>query len=175
MPSLWPVSACIPLSGSLNDQRSRLASLDIAVTARGMAAIEEDGTAHASSWRLSVSRVQHGTKKPTLRFSVQAPAGYHTSYTADQASGQRSTRLKGRVLGVEVSHMGWVESGWTGGARAADWAYLIEPYARSANDALFDRTGVGPGTKLPDIACSGTWRPGPDPEIACAHHPRSHR
>ena len=42
--------------------------------------------------------------------------------------------------------MGWAESGQAWGERAADWAYLIEPYARCANDALFDRAGVGPGT-----------------------------
>jgi len=53
--------------------------------------------------------------------------------------------------------MGWVESGRAWGARAADWAYLIEPYARSANDALFDRTGVGPGTELLDIACGSGY------------------
>jgi hypothetical protein len=37
--------------------------------------------------------------------------------------------------------MDWVESGRAWGARATDWVYLLEPYARSANDALFDRTG----------------------------------
>jgi hypothetical protein len=35
--------------------------------------------------------------------------------------------------------MGWAESGQAWGERAADWAYLIEPYARRANDVLFDR------------------------------------
>jgi len=53
--------------------------------------------------------------------------------------------------------MGWVESGRAWGERAADWAYLIEPYARGANDALFDRTGVGPGTELLDIACGSGY------------------
>jgi hypothetical protein len=38
--------------------------------------------------------------------------------------------------------MNWVESGQAWGERAADWAYLMEPYARRANDALFDRTAV---------------------------------
>jgi hypothetical protein len=32
--------------------------------------------------------------------------------------------------------MGWAESGQAWGERAADWAYLMEPYARRANDAL---------------------------------------
>jgi hypothetical protein len=49
--------------------------------------------------------------------------------------------------------MGWVESGRAWGERAADWAYLAEPDARRVNDALFDRAGVGAGTRLLDIAC----------------------
>jgi len=53
--------------------------------------------------------------------------------------------------------MGWAESGEAWGERAADWAYLIEPYARCANDALFDRAGVGPGTRLLDIACGSGY------------------
>ena len=53
--------------------------------------------------------------------------------------------------------MGWAESGQAWGERAADWAYLIEPYARRANDALFDRAGVGPGTRLLDIACGSGY------------------
>lgn len=42
---------------------------------------------------------------------------------------------------VEVRRMGWAESGRAWGERAADWAYLAEPYARRVNDALFDRAG----------------------------------
>lgn len=53
--------------------------------------------------------------------------------------------------------MGWVESGRAWGERAADWAYLVEPYARGVNDALFDRMGVGPGTELLDIACGSGY------------------
>jgi ubiquinone/menaquinone biosynthesis C-methylase UbiE len=53
--------------------------------------------------------------------------------------------------------MGWAESGQAWGERAADWAYLMEPYARAANDALFDQTGVGPGTRLLDIACGSGY------------------
>jgi SAM-dependent methyltransferase len=53
--------------------------------------------------------------------------------------------------------MGWIESGRAWGERATDWAYLMEPYARSANDALFDRAGVGPGTRLLDIACGSGY------------------
>ena len=54
--------------------------------------------------------------------------------------------------------MGWIESGRAWGTRATDWAYLMEPYARRANDALFDRAGVGPGTRLLDIACGASTR-----------------
>jgi SAM-dependent methyltransferase len=53
--------------------------------------------------------------------------------------------------------MSWIESGRAWGQRAADWAYLMEPYARRANDALFDRAGVGPGTRLLDIACGSGY------------------
>jgi ubiquinone/menaquinone biosynthesis C-methylase UbiE len=53
--------------------------------------------------------------------------------------------------------MGWAESGQAWGERATDWAYLMEPYARRANDALFDRAGVGPGTRLLDIACGSGY------------------
>ena len=53
--------------------------------------------------------------------------------------------------------MGWAESGRAWGERAADWAYLFEPYARRANDALFDQTGVGPGTELLDVACGSGY------------------
>ena len=53
--------------------------------------------------------------------------------------------------------MGWAESGQAWGERATDWAYLFEPYARRANDALFDRAAVGPGTRLLDVACGSGY------------------
>ena len=56
--------------------------------------------------------------------------------------------------------MGWTESGRAWGERAADWAYLFEPYARRANDALFDRAGMGAGTRLIDIACGSGYAAG---------------
>jgi SAM-dependent methyltransferase len=56
--------------------------------------------------------------------------------------------------------MGWAESGRAWGERAADWAYLFEPYARRVNDALFDRAGVGPETRLVDIACGSGYAAG---------------
>ncbi len=49
--------------------------------------------------------------------------------------------------------MTWVDAGRAWGERAVDWAYLVEPYARRANEAVFDRLDVGPGTRLLDIAC----------------------
>ncbi len=53
--------------------------------------------------------------------------------------------------------MSWIESGQAWGERAVDWAYLMEPYARRANDALFDQAGVGPRTRLLDIACGSGY------------------
>ena len=53
--------------------------------------------------------------------------------------------------------MGWTDSGQAWGERATDWAYLMEPYARRANDVLFDRAVVGPGTRLLDIACGSGY------------------
>lgn len=47
----------------------------------------------------------------------------------------------------------WKEAGQAWGARSADWAYLFEPYARPANDVVFDQVGVGAGSRLLDIAC----------------------
>ena len=49
--------------------------------------------------------------------------------------------------------MGWEESGAAWGSRATEWAYLFEPYSRPANQAVFDRCGVGPGTSLLDVGC----------------------
>lgn len=53
--------------------------------------------------------------------------------------------------------MGWQESGDAWGARARDWAYLMEPYARCANDDVFDRVGVTAGTTFLDIACGSGY------------------
>ncbi|HUW17374.1 MAG TPA: class I SAM-dependent methyltransferase [Actinomycetes bacterium] len=49
--------------------------------------------------------------------------------------------------------MGWEASGEAWGSRAADWAYLFEPYSRPANQTVFDRCGVGPETSLLDVGC----------------------
>jgi SAM-dependent methyltransferase len=47
----------------------------------------------------------------------------------------------------------WELAGRGWGQRARDWAYLVEPYARPANELLFERLHVGEGVRLLDIAC----------------------
>jgi SAM-dependent methyltransferase len=47
----------------------------------------------------------------------------------------------------------WKEAGQGWGARATEWAYLLEPYALPANELLFDRLAVDAGVRLLDIAC----------------------
>ena len=47
----------------------------------------------------------------------------------------------------------WEEAGRGWGARALEWAYLFEPYARPANDVLFDQLAVGDGARVLDVAC----------------------
>ncbi len=47
----------------------------------------------------------------------------------------------------------WEEAGRAWGARSTDWAYLFEPYARPANEVIFDQLGIGEGARLLDIAC----------------------
>ncbi len=47
----------------------------------------------------------------------------------------------------------WQHAGRGWGARALEWAYLFEPYARPANDVVLDRLGVGNGTRFCDVAC----------------------
>jgi SAM-dependent methyltransferase len=47
----------------------------------------------------------------------------------------------------------WEQAGRAWGARAADWAYLFEPYARPANEVVFNQLDVCVGVRLLDIAC----------------------
>lgn len=47
----------------------------------------------------------------------------------------------------------WREAGRGWGARATEWAYLVEPYALPANEQLLDRLEVDAGVRLLDIAC----------------------
>lgn len=49
--------------------------------------------------------------------------------------------------------MSWEQAGRGWGSRAVEWAYLLEPYARPANELVFDRLGVGDGVRLLEIAC----------------------
>jgi SAM-dependent methyltransferase len=64
-----------------------------------------------------------------------------TVTSSDQASGRGADETTWRRAGL----------GW--GARALEWAYLFEPYARPANDVVFDQLGVGEGVRLCDVAC----------------------
>lgn len=52
-----------------------------------------------------------------------------------------------------TTDLSWEEAGRAWGARSADWAHLFEPYARPANELVFDDVGVVGGTRLLDIAC----------------------
>jgi SAM-dependent methyltransferase len=54
---------------------------------------------------------------------------------------------------MSQSTVDWKEAGRGWGARATEWAYLLEPYALPANELLFDHLGVGAGVRLLDIAC----------------------
>lgn len=47
----------------------------------------------------------------------------------------------------------WGEAGRGWGARAVEWAYLFEPYARPANQLLLDQLDVGEVTDYLDVAC----------------------
>lgn len=51
----------------------------------------------------------------------------------------------------------WITAGRGWGARAAEWAYLFEPYALPANQLVFDRLGVGPTTNYLDVACGSGY------------------
>jgi ubiquinone/menaquinone biosynthesis C-methylase UbiE len=47
----------------------------------------------------------------------------------------------------------WQEAGDAWGHSATDWACLYEHYAIAVILAIFERVGVGPGTRLLDMAC----------------------
>jgi SAM-dependent methyltransferase len=54
---------------------------------------------------------------------------------------------------VRTTKTDWTEAGQAWGARATDWAYFFEQYARPANEVVFDHLDVGAGVRLLDIAC----------------------
>lgn len=56
--------------------------------------------------------------------------------------------------------MDWEKAGRGWGARATEWAYLLEPYALPANELLFNRLAVTPGVRLLDIACGSGFAAG---------------
>ncbi len=47
----------------------------------------------------------------------------------------------------------WQIAGQAWSHAASDWAYLFEPYARDAIEAVFDLVGVDSQTRLLDVAC----------------------
>jgi SAM-dependent methyltransferase len=53
--------------------------------------------------------------------------------------------------------MDWRGAGVAWGIRAVDWAYLMEPYSRPANERLFNELGVESGTHLLDVACGSGY------------------
>ena len=53
--------------------------------------------------------------------------------------------------------MGWKSAGEAWGFRAAEWAYLFEPYSRTANVAVLDQCGVTAGTSVLDIGCGSGY------------------
>ena len=69
----------------------------------------------------------------------------------------------------ETGREKWIAAGRGWGARAAEWAYLFEPYALPANQLLFDRLDVGPTTRLLDVACGSGFAA----SIARRREPRS--
>lgn len=48
---------------------------------------------------------------------------------------------------------GWQEAGDAWGHAVVDWSCLYEHYSIGVILAIFDRVGVGPGTRLLDVAC----------------------
>src|SRR5215207_2129495 len=47
----------------------------------------------------------------------------------------------------------WREAGRAWGHAARDWSCLFEHYAAEVTAAMFERLGVGPGSRLLDVAC----------------------
>src|SRR5689334_5880078 len=52
-----------------------------------------------------------------------------------------------------ATNLRWKDAGAAWGERAADWAYLFEPYARNANEFMFDQLAIGEETHVLDVAC----------------------
>ncbi|MGI9605571.1 MAG: class I SAM-dependent methyltransferase, partial [Acidimicrobiales bacterium] len=75
--------------------------------------------------------------------------------------GGRNTKTLGRVWAEGTTPSadteGWLEAGAAWEHAATDWAYLFEPYARDAIEALFTHLAVGPGTDLLDMACGSGY------------------
>lgn len=64
-----------------------------------------------------------------------------------------TTLVTETAIDPDERHRVWTNAGRGWGARATEWAYLFEPYARTANDLVLDRLGVGERTRFLDVAC----------------------
>lgn len=54
---------------------------------------------------------------------------------------------------TQTEGLDWQRAGEAWGRSAADWACLFEHYSIDSVLAIFGRVGVGPGTRLLDVAC----------------------
>jgi len=54
---------------------------------------------------------------------------------------------------ANITDKGWIQAGQAWSHAPTDWAYGFEPYARDAIETVFGEVGVGPGTRLLDVAC----------------------
>jgi len=122
----------------------------------GGAVVDARGRAHGIE-QLHVADPSMPQPTPTCRLTgTRRGTAAHLEHRVANSAGSGG--------GGEVDGVGRVGKGL--GERAVDWAYLLEPYARRANDALFDRAGVGLGTRLLDIACGSGYAAGRGAEVA---------
>ncbi len=54
---------------------------------------------------------------------------------------------------IDSTNQDWIAAGKAWSHAAADWAYGFEPYARDAIETVLTTTGVGPDTRVLDVAC----------------------
>jgi SAM-dependent methyltransferase len=105
-----------------------------------------------SAWGLRVIAARRSRQscpeQRHIRFTTIAIGAVRTSDAMVRGSTPAGYRRR-----VERTRVDWQEAGLGWGARAAEWAYLAEPYALPANDLLFDRLAVNAGARLLDIAC----------------------
>lgn len=61
------------------------------------------------------------------------------------------------VLVVARDGAEWEAAGHGWGARALEWAYLLEPYSLPANELILAKLAVGEGTRYLDVACGSGY------------------